>query len=410
MAVGAVAIIGASVAGATAAATLRERGYDGPIALLGEETLPPYERPPMSKEYLRGEQPFERALVRDPDWYEQHGIEIRLGVRAERLDLDGPGRAVVLAGGERVPFDRAVIATGARNRRPAAIPGLDLPGVLDLRTPADADAIREASGGGARVAVVGMGFIGSEVAASLRSLGADVTAVDVFDVPLQRALGREVGAVMGAIHRDHGVELVMSDAVARLEGGSRVEAVVTASGRAIPCDVAVIGLGVQPNVEPALASGLAVDDGVLVGPALETSAPGVFAVGDVARHEHPLFGPIRVEHYDNAIKMGEAVAGSVLGDPAPHEDPHWFWSDQYDVNLQVAGIPGRDEETVLRGSVEARSFARFELAGGRLMAAIGLDRGRDIRRALKLIGRAVDPAALRDEDVDLRTLASPAEE
>src|ERR687895_1857498 len=257
MGAGTVVIIGASVAGATAAATLRERGHDGPIVLLGEDPPPPTGRPPMSKEYLRGEQPFERALVRDPDWYEQHGIEIRLGVRAERLDLDGPDGAVVLAGGERVPFDRAVIATGARNRRPAAIPGLDLPGVLDLRTPGDADAIREAAGGGARVAVVGMGFIGSEVAASLRTLGADVTAVDVFDVPLHRALGREVGAVMGAIHRDHGVELVMSDAVARLEGGSRVEAVVTASGRSIPCDVAVIGLGVQPNVEPALASGLA---------------------------------------------------------------------------------------------------------------------------------------------------------
>jgi 3-phenylpropionate/trans-cinnamate dioxygenase ferredoxin reductase component len=410
MAVGAVVVLGASVAGATAAATLRERGHDGPIALLGDEQLPPYERPPMSKEYLRGEQPFERALVRDPDWYEEHGIEIRLGVRAERLDLAEPARAVVLAGGERVPFDRAVIATGARNRRPAAIPGLDLPGVLDLRTPADADAIREAAGGGARVAVVGMGFIGSEVAASLRSLGADVTAVDVFDVPLQRALGREVGAVMGAIHRDHGVELVMGDAVARLEGGSRVGAVVTASGRSISCDVAVIGLGVQPNVEPALASGLAVDDGVLVGPTMEASAPGVFAVGDVARHEHPLFGPIRVEHYDNAIKMGEAVAGAVLGDPTVHEDPHWFWSDQYDVNLQVAGIPGRDEETVLRGSVEARSFVRFELAGRRLMAAIGLDRGRDVRRALKLIGRPVDPAVLRDEDVDLRTLAALPEE
>jgi 3-phenylpropionate/trans-cinnamate dioxygenase ferredoxin reductase subunit len=363
----------------------------------------------MSKEYLRGEQPFERALVRDPDWYEQHGIEIRLGVRVERLDLDGPDRAVELAGGERVPFDRAVIATGARNRRPAAIPGLDLPGVLDLRTPADADAIRQAARGGARVAVVGMGFIGSEVAASLRSLGADVTAVDVFDVPLHRALGREVGAVMGAIHRDHGVELVMSDAVARLEGGSQVGAVVTASGRSIPCDVAVIGLGVQPNVEPALASGLAVDDGVVVGPTMEASAHGVFAVGDVARHDHPLFGPIRVEHYDNAIKMGEAVAGAVLGDPAPFADPHWFWSDQYDVNLQVAGIPGRDEETVLRGSVEARSFVRFELAGGKLMAAIGLDRGRDVRRAVKLIGRAVDPAALRDEDVDLRTLAPRTE-
>lgn len=409
MAAGAVVVLGASVAGATAAASLRERGHDGPIALLGDEQLPPYERPPMSKEYLRGEQPFERALVRDPDWYEEHGIEIRLGVRVERLDLDGPDRAIELAGGERVPFDRVVIATGARNRRPAAIPGLDLPGVLDLRTPSDADAIRQAAGGGARVAVVGMGFIGSEVAASLRSLGADVTAVDVFDVPLQRALGREVGAVMGAIHRDHGVELVMSDAVARLEGGSRVGAVVTASGRSIPCDVAVIGLGVQPNVEPALASGLAVDDGVVVGPTMEASAPGVFAVGDVARHEHPLFGPIRVEHYDNAIKMGEAVAGALLGDPAPFADPHWFWSDQYDVNLQVAGIPGRDEETVLRGRIEARSFVRFELAGGKLMAAIGLDRGRDVRRALKLIGRTVDPAALRDEDVDLRTLAPRGE-
>lgn len=398
-----VAVVGASLCGATAAATLRERGFDGRIVLIGEEGLPPYERPPLSKEYLRGERALEAAFVRPAEWFEEQRIDARFGVRAERVD---PGaREVVLEGGERVPFDRALIATGARNRRPP-MPGLDLEGVLDLRTPGDADRIREAARAGGRAAVVGMGFIGSEVAASLRQLGLEVSAVDIFTVPLQRALGRDVGAVMEALHRDHGVDLHMGEPVERLEGGERVEAVVTAGGRRIGCDFAVVGLGVRPNVEVVAGTGIELDDGVVVGPTLETGVPGIFAAGDVARHRHPLFGPIRVEHYDNAIKMGVVAAANLLGAGQAFDDPHWFWSDQFDANLQVAGVAVEWDELVVRGSMEARDFVAFYLRGGRLLQAAGVNRGRDVRRALKLIGRLADPHALRDEDVDLRTLAA----
>jgi 3-phenylpropionate/trans-cinnamate dioxygenase ferredoxin reductase component len=397
-----VAILGASLSGGTAAATLRERGFDGRITLIGGESLLPYERPPLSKEYLRGEQSLESAFLRPEGWYEQQGIETRLGVRAERIDP--VNRVVELSDGEGVRFDRSIIATGARNRR-LPIPGLDLPGVFDLRTPADADRIREAAKGGARVAVVGMGFIGSEVAASLRQLGAEVTGVDVFDVPLQRALGTEMGRVMAHLHEDHGVALAMGDGVVALEGGERVGAVTTQSGRRITCDVAVVGLGVQPNVEVAEGTDIAIDNGIVVDAKLETAAPGVFAAGDVARHDHPLFGPIRVEHFDNAIKMGAAAAGNAMGDGVVFDDPHWFWSDQFDANLQVAGVAPAWDELVVRGSVRDRAFVAFYLKEGILFQAAGLNRGRDVRRALKLVGRRVDPIAIRDEDVDLRTLA-----
>jgi 3-phenylpropionate/trans-cinnamate dioxygenase ferredoxin reductase component len=398
-----IVIVGASLCGASAAATLREQGFDGPLVLIGEEELPPYERPPLSKEYLRGERPLDAAFVRPPEWYDEQGIDARFGIRAERVDL--AERAVVLEGGERIPFDGALIATGARNRRPP-FPGLDLEGVYDLRTPSDADRIRTAAAQGGRVAVVGMGFIGSEVAASLRQLGADVAAVDIFDVPLQRALGRQVGTAMEALHRDHGVELHMGDPAVRLEGSGRVDAVVTGGGQRIECDVAVIGLGVEPNVEVALGTGIDVDDGILVGPTLETGAPGVYAAGDVARHRHPLFGLIRVEHFDNAIKMGVTAAANLLGAGQPFEDPHWFWSDQFDANLQVAGVALEWDRLVVRGRQADREFIAFYLRDGRLLQAAGLNRGRDVRRALKLIGRPVDPDALRDEDVDLRTLVS----
>jgi 3-phenylpropionate/trans-cinnamate dioxygenase ferredoxin reductase subunit len=397
-----IAVVGASLCGATVAATVCELGFDGRVVLIGEETLPPYERPPLSKEYLRGEQPLEQGFVRPEGWFEENGIEARFGARAERIDVTD--RTVVLEGGERFPFDRAAITTGARNRR-LPIPGLDLEGVLDLRVPSDADRIREAAARGGPAVVVGMGFIGSEVAASLRQLGVEVTAIDLFGVPLERALGPEVGAVMGAVHRDHGVELHMKDAIGSFEGSGRVEEVVTAGGRRIPCAFAVVGLGVQPNVEVVEGTGIEVDNGILVGPALETSVPGIFAAGDVANHDHPLFGRIRVEHFDNALKMGAAAAASLLGGDEPYDDPHWFWSDQYDVNLQVAGVALEWDQLVFRGRPEERDFVAFYLKDGVLLQAAGLNRGRDVRRAMKLVGSRVAVDALRDEDVDLRTLS-----
>jgi 3-phenylpropionate/trans-cinnamate dioxygenase ferredoxin reductase subunit len=405
-----IVVVGASLAGATAAATLRDEGFDGRVVLLGAEALPPYERPGLSKEVLRGEQPIEEHLVRPPEWYADHEIELRTGTRA--VQLDPSARAVVLAGGERVRFDRLVVATGCRNRTLQA-PGSSLPGIFELRTAEHAAAIREAAAGGARVVCVGMGFIGAEVAASLRALGCDVTVVEVFETALYRILGPDIGRVLEGIHRDHGVTMVFNDTVARFEGDGRLEAVVTSAGRRIDCDLAVIGIGTEPSVELMAGTGLDQGSGIPVGPTLETEVPGVFAIGDVANHEHPVFGPVRVEHYDNAVKMGAAVARNALGAGEPFADPHWFWSDQYDHQIQMAGFAPTWDRMVVRGSLEARSFCAFLLdTTGVVRGAVSLDRPRDVRRSFGLIAAraAPEPAALADPGVDLRTLVPTGED
>jgi 3-phenylpropionate/trans-cinnamate dioxygenase ferredoxin reductase subunit len=400
----AIVVVGASLAGATAVTALRQRGYDGRLTLLGAEEDPPYERPPLSKELLRGEQTLEEALVRPAGWYEEHAVDARFGTRAVQLDVQA--REVVVAGGERVPYDRLIVATGGRNRK-LEVPGAGLPGVFDLRYHADAVAIREAATAGARVVCVGMGFVGAEVAASLRTVGCDVTVVEIFETTLYRILGPEIGRVLEAIHRDHGVTMHFSDTVERFEGDGRLERVVTEAGRAIEADVAVIGVGTEPAVELLAGTGLDQGGGVPVGPTLETSLPGVFAIGDVARHEHPVFGPLRVEHYDNAVKMGEHVAATALGSDEAFDDPHWFWSDQYDAKVEMAGFAPTWDRMVVRGSLAERSFCAFLLDdGGVVRSTVSLDRKRDVRRSFGLIRAqaAPDPSALADPDVDLRTL------
>jgi 3-phenylpropionate/trans-cinnamate dioxygenase ferredoxin reductase component len=397
-------IVGASLAGATAAATLRGEGFDGRIALIGAEPLAPYERPPLSKEYLRGEQPLEDAFVRPPEWYAEQEIDARFGTRAVQIDVRE--REVVLAGGERIAFDRLLMATGSRNRSLDA-PGSGLPGVFDLRHADDADRIKEAVGQGARVVCVGMGFIGAEVAASLRMLGNDVTVVEIFETTLYRILGPAIGRVLEAVHRDHGVKMLFNEAVASFEGDGRLESVVTSGGRRIDADVAIVGVGTEPAVELMAGTGLDQGGGIPVGPTLETAVRGVYAAGDVARQEHPLFGPIRVEHYDNAIKMGETAARNMLGAETVFGDPHWFWSDQYESQVQTAGIAPTWDWMVVRGSLEERSFCAFLLdGGGVLRSTVSLDWKRDVRRSFGLIAAQVapDPTALEDPDVDLRTL------
>jgi 3-phenylpropionate/trans-cinnamate dioxygenase ferredoxin reductase component len=406
--VGRAVIVGGGLAGGSAASTLRQEGFDGGIVLVGAEDHPPYERPPLSKEFLRGEQTLEQGYLRPAEWYAEHDVELRTGVRAERIDP--AARVVELEGGERLPYDMALLATGSRNRR-FPIPGLDLEGVLDLRTAADAERIKAAVAAGGKAVVVGMGFIGAEVAASLRSLGVEVAAVEPFETPLYRIVGPEVGRVVESFHRDHGVDMRFGETVDRFEGGDRVEAVVTKSGLRLECDFAVVGVGVQPNVELADAAGFTVDNGIVVDATLATSAPGVWAAGDVARHDHPVFGPIRIEHFDNALKMGPAAARNMLGAQTVFDDAHWFWSDQYDMNLQMAGFAMTWDDLVFRGSVGERSFTAFYLHEGVLRSVLSVNRARDVRRAMPLIAAAArpDPERLRDEDVDLRTLAPPAD-
>lgn len=398
------AIIGASLAGGTAAATLRQDGFDGDVILIGAEPQPPYERPPLSKQYLRGEAAFEKALVRPASFYAQNRIETLFGVRATRIKPRA--RVVELDTGRRVRYDKLLITTGVRNRR-RPIPGLDLPGVFELRSVSDADAVRAQIVSGRRAVVVGMGFIGCEVAASLRQKGVEVVSVDPSPTPLFRVLGEQVGRVLTAIHRDRGVTTIFEDAVTRFEGSARVERVVTKRGRRLDCDFAVVGAGVEPVIDFLSGSGIETDNGILVDEQCRTTVDAVHAAGDVANHYHPVFGRrMRVEHWQNAIQQGAAAARSMLGQGQPYDAVHWFWSDQYDVNLQYAGFHHQAEQIVVRGSLERRDFLAFYLNQGRVDAVVGVNRGRDVRRAMPLIKAraALDPRHLGDDDVDLRTL------
>ena len=398
-------VIGASLAGATAAATLRQDGFDGDITLIGAEPHAPYERPPLSKQYLRGETPFEKAFVRPLAFYDEHRIDTVLGVPATRVDPTG--RAVYLESGRRVRYDKLLIATGVRNRRPP-ISGLNLPGVFDLRSVTDADALRRRIAPGARAAVVGLGFIGCEVAASLRQKGVDVVAIESSPAPLSRVLGKEVGTVVAAIHHDHGVTTIFDDLVMRFEGHGRVERVITKRGRCVECDFAVVGVGVEPVVDFLAESGIRIDNGVLVDEYCRTTVDGIYAAGDVANHWHPVFERrMRVEHWQNAMQQGAAAARSMLGTGKPYDAIHWFWSDQYDTNLQYAGFHQDWDRLVVRGSLKRRNFIAFYLNQGRIDAVVALNRGKDVRRALPLIRSSVvvEPKRLIDEGIDLRRLA-----
>jgi 3-phenylpropionate/trans-cinnamate dioxygenase ferredoxin reductase component len=404
-------LVGANLTGGEAAATLRQEGFDGRVVLIGAEPRAPYERPPLSKEYLRGEFSFEQALLRPSNFYDDNGIETRFGVRA--TEVHAAEQVVELEGGERLPYDKLLIATGGRNRR-FPIPGLDLEGVYDLRTVDDCDRIRAESAPGRRAVVVGMGFIGSEVAASLRQLGVDVVVVERDPVPLRRVLGEEVGRVMEGIHLDQGATLIFEDTVASFEGeGGRVGRVRTGHGRLIECDFVVMGLGIEPVTELLADTGVEIDNGIVVDEYCRTGVEGIYAAGDVANHYHPVFDRrIRVEHWQNALKQGPAAARSMLGKGDPYDEIPWFWSNQYDSNLQYAGFHTEWDELVVRGSMEERNFVAFYLKGERVRAAVSVNRGKDLRRSMRLIKArsSVDTTKLRDPEVDLRTLVEAPDE
>jgi 3-phenylpropionate/trans-cinnamate dioxygenase ferredoxin reductase subunit len=401
-------IVGASLAGATAAITLREEGADGSVTLIGAEREPPYERPPLSKGYLRGEVPFETAHVRPSAFYADHGIETMFGIRAARIDSSA--RFVELEDHRRVPFDVLLIATGGRNRR-VSIPGGDLEGIHSLRTVRDADRIRAEAIAGRRVVVVGMGFIGSEVAASLRQKQLDVVAIEPSKTPLFRVLGEAVGQRLADLHRAHGVRTVFEDTVAAFEGTGRVSSVVTKGGLRLECDFVVIGIGIEPVVDMLDGSGIHVDNGVVVDEFCQTNVSGIYAAGDVANHYHPVFDRrMRVEHWQNAIKQGAAAARNMLGKRVAYDEIHWFWSDQYDANLQYAGFHTTWEQLVVRGRLDSDGFLAFYVNEGRIDAAVALNRAKELRRVMPLIKarRPVDLEQLGDDGVDLRSLhASP---
>jgi 3-phenylpropionate/trans-cinnamate dioxygenase ferredoxin reductase subunit len=408
-----IVVVGGGMAAGNAAVTLREDGYDGPVTILGDEPVIPFGRPPLSKSHLRGEEDLSGWFVRPPEWYAEHGVDLRQDAPVASVEV--ADHAVVTRAGERIGYERLLVATGGRNRR-LRVPGADLEGVLQLRTPADCDRIRAAARPGARVALVGMGFIGSEVAASLTQLGVHVAAVFPQPAPLVRVLGEPVASVLGRIHREKGVELLAGDGVERIEGERRVEAVLTTSGRRLECSAVIAAVGIQPNVELLAGSGVAVDDGVLVDELCRTSAPDVFACGDVANMAHALFGRLRVEHYNNAEKHGRAAARAMLGRGEPYDYNFSFWSDQYEHSIEYVGIAHRWDEVVIRGSLDDARCLGFYLDRGRLRAVVGLNRGGDpeaeprseLAACSVLIrsGAEVRAEELADEGTDLWDLAS----
>jgi 3-phenylpropionate/trans-cinnamate dioxygenase ferredoxin reductase subunit len=343
-------------------------------------------------------------MVRPSGFYEANAIETRYGDAVTRVDT--AERKLELKSGQSVRYDKLLIATGVRNRRPP-IPGLHLQNVFDLRSVNDADALRSEIVPGRTAGVIGMGFIGCEVAASLREKGVEVVCIAPSPTPLFRVLGEQVGQVVSTIHHERGVKTFFDDVVTRFEGDGRVKRVITKRGRRVDCDFAVVGVGVEPVVDFLADSGVQISNGILVDEYCRTNVQDIFAAGDVANHYHPVFRQrMRVEHWQNAMFQGASAARSMLGKGKPYDAVHWFWSDQYDVNLQYAGFHREWDEVVVRGHPDTRNFIAFYLSQGRIDAVVALNRGKDVRRAMPLIKArtAADPRQLSDEGVDLRSL------
>ena len=402
-------IVGAGMAGGKAAETLREEGFDGRIVLVGAEAHRPYERPPLSKDYLRGESESPAWLQEDEGWYAAHQVELRASTVVESVDA-GEG-AVVLAGGERLGYDRLLIATGAEPRR-IPVPGADLDGVHVLRTVEDSDTLRGVIEGGGRLVVIGGGWIGCEAAASARQKGMDVTLIESLDLPLLRVLGPDLGAFYRDVHQGQGVEMLLGAGVEAIEGAGRAERVRLAGGRTIDCAAVLVGIGVAPRT--AVVDGVAdVDNGILVDAGLRTSANGILACGDVANVDHPLFGKrVRVEHWANALTQGPVAAQSMLGQDVSYDKVPYFFSDQYDVGMEYSGYapPGSYEQVVCRGDVAKREFIAFWLRDGKLTAGMNVNVWdvSDPIQAIIASGATVDRKQLADPDVSVEEIASSA--
>jgi 3-phenylpropionate/trans-cinnamate dioxygenase ferredoxin reductase component len=400
-------IVGGGLAGAKVSETLRAEGYDGPVVLVAEEAELPYERPPLSKGYLLGKDARESAQVHDTAWYGEQDVDLRTGVRATGLDV--VRHRVELDTGEEVGFAKLLLATGSSARR-LPLPGADLDGVHYLRTLPDADRLRAAlTGGGRRVVVVGAGWIGLEVTAAARHHGNDVTVLEPLPTPLHAVLGPEMGEVFARLHRDHGVDLRTGTGVQEFRGDGRVTSVVTSGGDSVPADLVVVGVGAAPNVGLAEAAGLDVANGVVIDAGLRTSAPDVYAAGDVAAAFHPLYGRhVRVEHWANALNQGPAAARSMLGQDVSYDRVPYFYTDQYDLGMEYSGLSGPEDTVVCRGKSEDGAFIAFWLADGRVTAGMNVNVWDVTGPIQELIrsGRQVPVERLTDPAVPLEELAA----
>jgi 3-phenylpropionate/trans-cinnamate dioxygenase ferredoxin reductase subunit len=398
-------IVGASVAGAKAAETLRSEGFDGRVVLFGAEHYPPYARPPLSKQLLRGETDAKDAFVHRDGFYEQNDIELRVGTYVQEVDTQS--RVVTLDTGESTGYDRLLLATGARPRR-LRVPGADLAGIHFLRDLDDNAALRADLRSAPRVAVVGAGWIGSEVAASIRQLGHEVALIDPSPVPLARVLGDEVGAVYRDLHEAHGVDVQLGTQVDGFIGDHRVAGVRTSEGTDIEADLVVVGVGVEPRIELAQRAGIDIDGGIAVDELLRTSAPDVFAAGDVAAAWHPRLGQrIRVEHWANAQNQGIAAAKNMLGAAIPYDRVPYFFSDQYELGMEYSGYATDWDRVVVRGDPATREFVAFWIADERVVAAMNANVWGVVEVLQSLIAsrQTVDDARLIDPDVPIAALA-----
>jgi NADPH-dependent 2,4-dienoyl-CoA reductase/sulfur reductase-like enzyme len=392
-------IAGASLAGAKAAETLRDEGFDGEIVLLGAETERPYERPPLSKGYLLGNDELDSVYVHPEGWYAEHGVDLRMGVTVTAIDRGAS--AVLTSDDSIVRYDKLLLTTGASPRR-LDFPGSDRPEVLYLRTVADSQRLRAKFQPGTRVVVAGAGWIGLETTAAARAKDCPVTVLEPQPGALQDQLGPELGAVFADLHRAHGVEFRFGERAVEFRPGM----VITSGGAHVPADVLVVGIGAAPNDALAAAAGLEVDNGVLTDAALRTSGQNIFAAGDVASSFHPLLGRrVRVEHWANALNGGPAAARSMLGMPVEYDPVPYFYSDQYDLGMECAGLPspGTYDQVLYRGDRAAMEFIAFWLSRGTVVAGMNVnvwDVNDDIQSLIRS-AREVDPTRLTDPDIPL---------
>jgi 3-phenylpropionate/trans-cinnamate dioxygenase ferredoxin reductase subunit len=407
-------IVGASLAGAKAAEALREYGFEGRVVLVGSEPQRPYLRPPLSKDYLRGDAGLEKVYVHDESFYESHAIELRTSTTVEHIEP--ASSEVLLAGGERLRYDRLLLSTGAQPRQ-LSIPGAQLGEIYYLRSLTDSDRLRERLGHDGRLVVVGAGWIGCEVAASARQMGLEVTMIDPGLVPLEHVLGAEAGGIYRDIHTDHGVQMLLGTGVESFEGAEAVQRVRVSGGRAIDCDFVVVGVGATPNTELATGTGIAIENGIITDEFLQSTADGVFAAGDVANARYPLFGQLRVEHWANALNQGPVAARNMLGGadagdrvldhPVAYDRVPYFYSDQYDVGMEYSGYATDWDEVVFRGDVAARRFIAFWLKEQRVLAAMNVNVW-DVTDQIQALIRSrlrVDSDHLADPDTPLTELA-----
>ncbi len=399
-----VVIVGAGHAAGQLVATLKQLKFAGDITLVGEEPWYPYQRPPLSKKFLAGEFPAERLYVKPRSFYEDDNIDVRLNTRIS--DIDCSAHRVKTDAGDDIDYDRLILALGSRPRR-INIPGADLAGVHYLRSIDDVAGIQAAIEPGRRIVIIGAGYIGLEVAAVTRKLGLDVTVVELQDRVMSRVVSPRMSEFYELQHREQGVKFVLSTGIESISGDDSVVAVNLSGGGSVRADVVIVGIGIQPNTEIAAAAGLKIDNGIVVDDRCYTSDPDILAIGDCTSHPNSILDRrLRLESVHNALEQAKTAACNILGDESHYSQVPWFWSDQYDLKLQIAGLSQGYDQTVIRGSPEDRSFACLYLQDGTLIAIDAVNSPRDFMQAKKLIADKViiDPKLLGDVTVPLKDM------